>query len=102
MDTLHVKVAHNIHEGLKNLGKSRDMTVSELIRYALFACYQFDLLGLSDRQKQALEAYRGGFISLGKLSELMGQSPIEMRQWLKEHHIVQNNTFSEDDISNAR
>lgn len=59
-------------------------------------------MSLSDRQKQALESYQGGFISLGKLSELMGQSPIEMKQWLQEHQIVQNDTFSEDDISNAR
>ncbi len=102
MDTLHIKVTHNIHQELKHLSKVRGMTVSELIRQALFTCYQFELLGLSDRQKQSLEAYRGGFISLGKLSELMGQTPIEMRQWLKEHQIVQNNIFSEDDITNAR
>jgi hypothetical protein len=102
MDTLHIKVGHNIHEELKRLGKARGMTVSELIRQALYISYQLDFLGLPDRQKQALEAYRGGFISLGKLSELMGCSPLEMRKWLTEHHIAQNNTFSEDDTQNAR
>jgi hypothetical protein len=102
MDTLHIKVGQGIHEELKRLGKTRGMSVSELIRQALIVCYQLDLIGLSDRQKQSLEAYKGGFISLGKLSELMGRSPVEMRQWLTEHHIAQNNTFSEEDTINAR
>lgn len=101
MDTLHVKVAHELNEELKQLGKARGMSVSELIRQALVTCYQVDTLGLSDRQKQALEAYRGGFISLGKLSELMGRSAIEIRKWLNEHGIRQNNAFSEEDVSNA-
>ncbi len=102
MDTLHIKVGRSIHEELKKLGKARGMTISELIRQALNVCYQLGLSGLSDRQKQSLEAYRGGFISLGKLSELMGRSPIEMRQWLTEHQILQSNAFSEDDVQNAR
>lgn len=102
MDTLHIKIGSEINEELKHLAKIRGVTVSELIRQALLICYQVDLLGLSDRQKQALEAYRGGFISLGKLSELMGRSPIEMRQWLYEHKIPQSNVFSEDDVQNAR
>lgn len=102
MDTLHIKVGHEINMELKRLGKARGTTVSELIRQALLICYQPELLGLSDRQKQALEAYRGGFISLGKLSELMGRSPIEMQKWLKEHEIPQNTAYSEDDVKNAR
>ena len=102
MDTLHVKVAHGMTQELKQLSKIRGTTVSELIRQALVVCYQLDMLGLSDRQKQSLEAYRGGFISLGKLSELMGRSAVEMRQWLKEHQIAQNNTFTEDDTEHAR
>lgn len=101
MDTLHIKVGPSVHEELKKLGKVRGMTVSELVRQALFTCYQLELMGLSDRQKQALEAYRGGFISLGKLSEFMGRSSIEMRQWLLEHQIPQNSVYSEDDIKNA-
>lgn len=102
MNTLHVKIAGEINEELKRLAKIRGMTVSELIRQALFICYQPDLGGLSDRQRQALEAYRGGFISLGKLSELMGRSPVEMQQWLYEHKIPQNTAFSEDDVQHAK
>lgn len=102
MDTLHIKVAHEFNEVLKHLGKVRGVTVSELIRQALVTCYQLDMIGLSERQKQAVEAYRGGFISLGKLSELMGRSAVEVRKWLLEHSISQNNSYAEDDIENAR
>jgi len=102
MDTLHIKIGHEINEELKHLAKSRGVTVSELIRQALMVCYQLDMLGLSNRQKQTLEAYRGGFISLGKLSEVMGKSSIETRQWLNEHRIAQNNSYSEDDVRYAR
>lgn len=102
MDTLHIKVTHEFNSVLKQLGKTRGMTVSELIRQALATCYQVDMLGLPERQRQALEAYRGGFISLGKLSELMGRSSLEMRKWLNEHFISQNNAFSEDDVKNAQ
>lgn len=101
MDTLHIKIASEISAELKHLAKIRGTTVSELIRQALLTCYQPELLGLSGRQKQSLEAYRGGFISLGKLSELMGYSQIEMRKWLKEHQISQNTAFSEDDARYA-
>lgn len=101
MDTLHIKVTHEFNAVLKQLGKSRGVTVSELIRQALATCYQVDMLGLPERQKQALEAYRGGFISLGKLSELMGRSSLEMRKWLNDHCISQNNAYSEDDVKNA-
>ena len=101
MDTVHIKINHEINEGLKQLGKARGMSVSELIRQALFTCYQLDMLGITNRQKQALEAYRGGFISLGKLSEMMGCSPIEMRNWLNEREIKQNNSFSDNDVANA-
>lgn len=102
MDCLHIKIRSEIKEKLKHIAKIRGITLSELIRQALFTCYQSDLLELSDRQKQALEAYRGGFISLGKLSDLIGCSPFEMQQWLYEHKIPLNNVFSQDDVDNAQ
>lgn len=101
MDTLHIKIDHAFNLELKRLAKVRNSTVSELIRQALVVCYQIDLLRLPDKQKQALEAYRGGFISLGKLSELMGLTPLKMREWLNEHDIPQNNSYSQEDVKNA-
>jgi hypothetical protein len=101
MDTLHIKVEHTFNLELKRLAKARNSTVSDLIRQALVSCYQIDIIGLPEKQRQALEAYRGGFISLGKLSELMGRTLLEMRDWLNEHNIPQNNSFSPDDVKNA-
>lgn len=102
MDTLHIKVDHEFNKMLKQLGKVRGMSISALIRQALITCYQLDMMGLSERQKQAVEAYRGGFISIGKLSELMGRPAVEIRKWLFEHSISQNNVFTEDDTKNAQ
>jgi hypothetical protein len=101
MDTIHIKIDHETIVGLKRLAKIRSSTVSDLVRDALAVCYQVELLGLSDKQRQALEAYKGGFISLGKLSELMGRTQIEMRKWLNEHHIPQNNIYSDADVKYA-
>jgi len=101
MDMLHIKIDEGFNKELKKLAKLRNLTVSELIRQALVMCYQFEFSGLTTRQKQALEAYRGGYISLGKLSELMGLSILEMQEWLSEHQIPQNNSFLEDDVASA-
>lgn len=101
MDTLHIKIDHHFNKELKKLAKLKSSTVSDLIRQALMTCYQFEFLGISNKQKQALEAYRGGYISIGKLSESMGLSSLEMRNWLIEHHIPQNNSYSEEDVKNA-
>lgn len=65
------------------------------------ADYQFEFLGISNKQKQALEAYQGCCISIGKLSEAMGLSILDMRDWLVEHHIPQNNNYFEDDVRNG-
>ncbi len=73
----------------------------ELVRQAVLSCCQLDLLSLRNHQKRALEAYRGSYISLGKLAEEMGMNIFAMRQWLFEHDISQNTIFIEDDLSNA-
>ena len=99
--TIHVKVEPSVAEGLRRLAQHRKQTVGELVRQAISTCYQPDLLGLSDVQRQAVEAYRGGYISLGRLAERLGLSPVATRRWLKEHDIDQNTCFSLDDSSNA-
>lgn len=101
MDTLHIKLDHSFNLELKRLAKHRSLTVSDLIRQALVSCYQLEFLGLPDKQKQALEAYRGGFISIGKLSESMGLTILELREWFNEHHIPQNSAYTQDDVTNA-
>ena len=99
--TLHVKVEPGVAKGLKTLARCRKQTVGELVRRAIGICYQTDLLGLNESQRQALEAYRGGYVSIGKLAEVMGLSHLDMRRWLNEHDVQQNSCFGQDDVVNA-
>lgn len=99
--TLHIKIKPELAEGLKELSRKRSVSVGELVRQAVVSCYQIELLDLGERQRRAVEAYQGGYISLGKLAEEMGMTVLKIRDWLKEHEIRQNNVFLEGDVKNA-
>jgi len=99
--TLHIKVKPELAAGLKALSRKRKTSVGELVRNAVLSSYQIELLNLDERQKRAIAAYQGGYISLGKLSEEMGMSVWNIRKWLAQHDISQNNSFFESDIENA-
>ena len=91
-----------VAQDLKQLSKKRSLPVGELVRQAVSRCYQFESLELAEKQRRALSAYQGGYISIGKLSEDFGMAIVEVRKWLVDHDISQNNVFNEDDIKNAR
>jgi hypothetical protein len=99
--TLHIKVKPEIARGLKSLSRKRETSVGELVRQAVLACYQIELLSLNQRQKQAIAAFQGGYISLGKLAGELGMNLWDTRKWLEEHDILQNNSFYESDLENA-
>ena len=99
--TLHIKVKPELAKGLKVLARKRETSVGELIRQAVLSCYQIDLLNLNEKQRRALDAFQGGYISQGKLAEEMGMSIWNTRKWLIEHDIPQNNSFFENDVKNA-
>lgn len=99
--TIHVKVKPELAKGLKALSRKRETSVGELVRQAVLSCYQLDLLNLNEKQRRAVEAFQGGYISLGKLAEEMGMNVWNTRNWLIEHDIAQNNSFLEDDVNNA-
>lgn len=99
--TLHVKVDPKVAEALRELARARKQTMGELVRQAIVACYQADLSGLPQQQGEALAAFRGGYVSLGKLAEVMGMPVVKLRIWLKERGISQNNSFGEGDAANA-
>ncbi|MBA2368490.1 MAG: UPF0175 family protein [Candidatus Protochlamydia sp.] len=86
---------------MRHLAEQRHLSVSELVRLALNSCYQIEILNLKATEKQALEAFRGGNISLGKLGQVMGMHPLKLRQWLDEHNIPENNSYSEKDVEHA-
>ena len=99
--TIHIKVKPELAKGLKMLSRKRETSVGELVRQAVLSCYQLDLLNLNEKQRRAVEAFQGGYISLGKLAEEMGMNVWNTRKWLIEHDIAQNNSFLEDDVNNA-
>ncbi len=99
--TLHVKVTPNLAKSLKSLSVKRETSVGELVRKAVLSCYQLDLLNLNEQHRRAVEAFQGGYISIGKLAEEMGMNVWNTRKWLHEHDIAQNNSFLEDDVNNA-
>jgi hypothetical protein len=99
--TIHIKVKPELAKGLKALARKRETSVGELVRQAVISCYQIDMTNLSDQQRRAVEAFQGGYISLGKLAEEMGMSIWNTRKWLIEHDIPQNNSFFENDVKNA-
>lgn len=99
--TLHVKVDREIASGLKYLAKDSGKSQGQLVREALAVCYQTGLSGLTLVQQQALAAYQGGYISMGKLARVMGMPALQLRQWLAEHSIPENNAFGSKDAANA-
>lgn len=99
--TLHIKVRPEIANGLKMLSKKQDLSVGELVRRAILSNYQLDLLNLNVKQKRAVEAFQGGYISIGKLSEEMGMNVWDTQKWLKDHEISQNNSYLDEDLKNA-
>ena len=91
--TIHIKVKPELAKGLKALSRKRETSVGELVRQAVLSCYQLDLLNLNEKLRRAIEAFQGGYISLGKLAEEMGMNVWNTRKWLIEHDIAQNNSF---------
>lgn len=99
--TLHVKLDPVMAESLSRLAAERKVSKGELVREALVACYQPQLMGLTQKQEQAVHAFRGGFISMGKLAGIMGMHVLELRTWLRDHHVSHNTVLGENDAANA-
>ena len=99
--TIHIKVTPELASALKSLSQKRKTSVGELVRRAVLSCYQLDMLNLNEKQRRAVEAFQGGYISIGKLAEEMGMNVWNIQKWLDEYAIPQNNSFLEDDVKNA-
>ena len=99
--TLHVKLDSETDAHLKQLARSRRVSKGQLVREALSVCYPASFAELPIQQGQALAAYQGGYISLGKLAKVMGRHVLELRSWLQERGIAQHNAFGDEDASHA-
>ena len=99
--TLHVKLDSETDSQLRKLAYERGKSKGQLVREALSACYQTTMDELPLRQRRAIAAYQGGYISLGRLARDMGMHALELRGWMKEHGIALSVAFSETDADRA-
>ncbi len=79
--TLHLKLDRAMAENLKRIAQAWRKSCGQLVREAIAACYPTETTNLPKKQEQALVAYRGGFISIGKLARVMGMHVLELRDW---------------------
>ncbi len=83
MKRTNIMLGEEQHQKLKAYAKKEGRTLGELVREAVDASYKKkDPLEL--RKQVALSAYKEGFISLGKLAEVLGLDPVSARAYLKE------------------
>jgi predicted DNA-binding protein len=99
--TLHIKLDSETDRKLKNLAYSRGKSKGQLVREAITACYQTAFEELPLPQRQALAAYQGGFISMGKLAKIMGMHALAMRGWLEEHGVIPLTVYGDEDAAHA-
>ncbi len=99
--TLHVKVEPDLAAHLRELARKKGTSVGSLVRRAIVVTYQPEMLDLSPPRRQAVEAYCGGFISIGRLAEAMGMHVLRLRSWLRDHDIQETTRFGIADLENA-
>ena len=81
MKRTNIMLTDEQHRQLKSYARKEGSTLGGLIREALDVTYGKDVL--EHRQSVALEAYKEGLISLGKLSEVLGIDVVSARLYLK-------------------
>ncbi len=74
------------HKKLKRYAKREGRTLGGLVRDALDVVYK-KKDRLEHRRQVAVSAYSEGFISLGKLAEVLGLDPVSTRNYLKDNGI---------------
>lgn len=99
--TLHVKLDRHTDARLKQLAQARGTSKGQLVRHAIAVCYQTSFDDLPLHQAQAVSAYQGGYISLGKLARAMGMHVLQVRTWLEERDIPLCSAYTEGDAGNA-
>jgi hypothetical protein len=89
------------YEAVRRLAAARGKSKGQLVREAIATCYQTSFGDLPARQRQALSAYQGGFISIGKLAREMGMHVLQLRSWLAERGIAQQVVYGDEDAARA-
>lgn len=82
MKRTNILLSDSQHRKLKRFSRQQGRTLGELVRTAVDEAYG-ERDDLEERRRVAVEAYRQGFISLGKLGEVLGLDPVGARAYLK-------------------
>jgi predicted HTH domain antitoxin len=86
MKRTNILLTEGQHKAVKAYAKREGKTLGRMVREALDIAYQ-KKDPLERRKETAVAAYREGFISLGKLSEVLGMDPISTRSYLRRARI---------------
>ncbi len=86
MKRTNIMLTDGQHSKLKAFAKKKGTTLGELVRNALDDTYKAKD-SLDRRKAIALKAYSEGFISIGKLSEVLGVDLVTARLYLKDKNI---------------
>jgi predicted HTH domain antitoxin len=103
MKRTNIMLDDDQHKKLKLYASKERTTLGGLVREALDVVYR-KKDAVERRRQVALSAYQEGFISLGKLAEVLGLDPISARGYLHEHGIpVHTQSLPElaQDVENA-
>lgn len=100
MKRTNIMLTDEQHKKLKSYARKEGKTLGELVRDALDTTYK-KKDALEQRKSVALNAYREGFISLGKLSEILGIDIITARYYLKERNIPLNLQYPSEIVQDA-
>jgi predicted HTH domain antitoxin len=82
MKRTNVLLAEDQHKAVKAYAKREGKTLGRMVREALDVAYK-KKDPLERRRETAVAAYREGFISLGKLAEVLGMDPVSARSYLR-------------------
>lgn len=89
MKRTNIMLTDEQHKKLKSYAKKEGRTLGELVREALDAIYK-KRDEVEHRKAVALDAYKEGLISIGKLAEILGVDVLTARRYLREKGIPVN------------
>ena len=103
MKRTNIMLSDEQHKKLKRYAHREGRTLGGLVRDALDVVYK-KKDRIEQRKQVAISAYQEGFVSLGKLAEVLGLDPVSTRNYLKEKGIpIQSQDLEEliQDSENA-
>ncbi len=103
MKRTNILLTDGQHKSVKAYAKREGKTLGRMVREALDVAYA-SKDPLERRRETAIAAYREGFVSLGKLSEVLGIDPVSARVYLRDAGIplqVQDVNEAARDAGNA-